>query len=88
MEAKDIIERAIKGRPITDVYDLKYLMEVINRQGLNKLNSIREKQKISFNNYSRNVMLFVEGKHFSKKSDLASMANRISQFEEDQASAS
>ena len=32
LESKEIIDRAIKKKPVTDVYDLKYLKEVINRQ--------------------------------------------------------
>ena len=32
LESKDIIDRAIKKKPITDVYDLKYLKEVMHRQ--------------------------------------------------------
>ena len=87
-EAKDIIERAKRGKPMTDVYDLKYLFEVVNRQGVSNISSLRDKQMESFGGYSRNVMLFAEGKHFSKKSDLGSMANKISAFEEEQASSS
>ena len=73
---------------MTDVYDLKYLMEVVNRQGVGNMNAFRDKQMTSFSGYSRNVMLFVEGKHFSKKSDLGTMASKISQFEAEQASSS
>ena len=47
------------------------------------MNPFRDKQMASFGGYSRNVMLFAEGKHFSKKSDLAAMANKMAQFEEE-----
>ena len=77
LESKDIIDRAFKGKQITDAYDLKYLMEVINKQGSNKLNAFHDNQKLSFDGYSSNVMLFIEGKHFSKKSDIGSMAFKI-----------
>ena len=83
LESKDIIDRAIKKKPITDVYDLKYLKEVMHRQENRSNQVFREQQKLSFNRYSHDVKIFVEGKHVSNKSDIGAMAGRIAQFEED-----
>ena len=40
--SKDIVERAIKKKPITDVYDLKYLMEVVGRQECKQNRTFRD----------------------------------------------
>ena len=66
LESKDIVDRAIKKKPITNVCDLKYLMEVKNRQDQNKSNALHDRQKRTFLGYSSNIMRFVEGKYFSK----------------------
>ena len=88
LQSKDIIDRAIKKKPISDVYDLKYLKEVMFRQEGRANHIFRDQQRLSFNGYSHNLKIWVEGKHVSNQSDIGAMANRIAQFEEDQGSSS
>ena len=51
--SKEVVNRALNGRPITDKYNLQYMMEVKQRQEFNSINTLRDKQITSFRDYSQ-----------------------------------
>lgn len=67
-------------------YDFKYLEELKNQcAGDQRNHAYTESEKLIFENYSRFLMLYLEGKHFSNKADIGMMAEKISAFEKESA---
>lgn len=84
LSSKEVILRAQAGKPIVDNYNIRYLDNLIQSQCHMFPASLRSSShQITFTNYTRCLMLFTEGKHFSGRVDVAQMANRLAKFEKD-----
>ena len=80
----EIVRKAQKGKPLVEEYTVKLLTEMVQHMGrqYKHVNSDIDTER-SFTQYMRNLLLYVEGKNFSQQANLATMAQRLSDYEED-----
>ena len=81
--AKSIVQRGLKQRPMSDDFGVKYMDGLIQRISgrFPRHAATYAKQENAFLHYMRNLMLFAEGKFFSRRTDITNMARKLANYE-------